>query len=122
LDELSHQLAAWRQAHKARTRISEELWLNAAELAREYGVGPVAKALHLDYRCLRQRMQAAVPEPAVAGSVAAAAFVEWIAPAASSNITECALIVEPCRGGRLRVELKNLPPTQLAFILRDFAG
>jgi predicted Holliday junction resolvase-like endonuclease len=38
--------------------IPEPLWAAAAELAREHGVFPTAKALHLEYGKLKERAEA----------------------------------------------------------------
>ena len=44
-----------------RLPIPDRLWTAAAELAREHGIFPTAKALHLEYGKLKQRAEAAVP-------------------------------------------------------------
>jgi hypothetical protein len=115
IEELSRQLAEWRQTHKSPTRIPEELWAKAAALAGVHGICPMSRALRLDYASLRKRVQTTPHQGQ------AATFMEFLAPM-SGNIAECALEVESNRGARLRVELKNLPPAGLASILRDFAG
>jgi len=71
--------------------IQEPLWAAAAELAREYGIFPTAKALHLEYSELKQRSEAVgaakqrgvkTPSAAVhrAPSIAPPRFVELMAP------------------------------------------
>ena len=51
----------WRRSHTGRLPIPEPLWAAAAELAREHGVFPTAKALHLEYGKLKQQVEAADP-------------------------------------------------------------
>jgi hypothetical protein len=48
-----------RGAHTGHLPIPERLWAAAGELAREHRVFPTAKALHLEYGKLKQRVEAA---------------------------------------------------------------
>ena len=56
LEELQRQFAVWRGNGEKGRRIPEELWSSATELAREIGVNPVVRALHLDYNRLKRRV------------------------------------------------------------------
>jgi len=56
LEELRRQLDAWRGEGRPGRRIPEALWNSAAALAREMGVNPVVRALHLDYVRLKRRV------------------------------------------------------------------
>ena len=56
LEKLQGQFDAWRRAGRKGRQIPEELWDSAAELAREIGVNPVVRALHLDYMRLKRRV------------------------------------------------------------------
>ena len=56
LEELRRRFDAWRGAGDKGRRIPEALWESATELAREIGVNPVARALHLDYARLKRRV------------------------------------------------------------------
>jgi hypothetical protein len=56
LEELQRQFDAWRSSKEKGHRIPEELWSSATELAREIGVNPVVRALHLDYTRLKRRV------------------------------------------------------------------
>ena len=58
LDVLSQKIERWR-IQKPRTRaMPEELWEQASEAARSFGVGRVSKALRLGYATLRRRSSA----------------------------------------------------------------
>jgi hypothetical protein len=46
----------WREQEVCRWRMPEELWDAAVSLARTHGVGPIARALRLDYGSLKKRM------------------------------------------------------------------
>lgn len=50
------RLKPWRSAHTGRLPIPEPLWAAAAELAREHGIFPTAKALRLEYGKPKQQM------------------------------------------------------------------
>lgn len=55
LEALSQKIEQWR-SRKPRTRaMPEELWEQASEAARTFGVGRVSKALRLGYATLRER-------------------------------------------------------------------
>lgn len=60
LEALRGQFAAWRRERRPGQHIPEALWSSAAALAREMGVNPVARALHLDYVRLKRRVTAQV--------------------------------------------------------------
>jgi hypothetical protein len=49
------------------------------------------------------------------------AFVEFLAPAAGA-VTNCSVEVESPQGGKLRLELKVVPTTELASLIRAFVG
>ena len=51
------RLRRWRTSHARRVPFPDALWA-AAELAREHGIFPTAKALHLEYGKLKQRAEA----------------------------------------------------------------
>jgi len=78
------RLTEWRKSHPHRSRLPEELWTAAVELARRHGLYRTARALPIDYAGLRKRLESASPAiPAVARQPE---FVEVrLAPAASSS-------------------------------------
>jgi hypothetical protein len=57
--KVQRRFEQWRSAHAGvRLPIPKRLWAVAAELAREHGVFPTAKALRLEYGKLKQLMEA----------------------------------------------------------------
>jgi len=72
------RLAEWRKNHPRRSRLPEELWMAAVELARRYGLYRTARALPIDYAGLRRRLQAKAGESRFATAAVArpAEFVE----------------------------------------------
>lgn len=79
------RLAEWRKSHPHRSRLPEELWTAAVELARRHGLYRTARALPIDYAGMRKRLQLA--SPAIAAAVARQPeFVEVrLAPAPSGG-------------------------------------
>jgi len=126
---LYRRFERWRSAHTGRLPIPERLWAAAAELAREHGVFPTAKALRLEYGKLKQRVDAA--GPAARGRVSKTpaavprrtrsrfrppAFMEMIAPRPGSS-PECRVELEGPRG-RMRIEFKGIATAELVALSR----
>jgi len=57
LRKVYRRLQRWRNSHTGRLPIPESLWAAAAELAREHGIFPTAKALHLEHGKLKRRVR-----------------------------------------------------------------
>lgn len=120
---LKRRLDTWRKSNRPRAPMPYELWLEAAELATQQGIYRTSKALGLSYTSLKQRV---VANTSGAGPVASCArspemaFVELLPPI-EECMTECELEVEPLRGPRLRIRMKNLAPSGLATIIRQIA-
>jgi hypothetical protein len=122
------RLKRWRSSHARRVPIPESLWAAAAELAREHGIYPTAKALHLEYGKLKQRAEGADPtvkrrgaEPLTAvprrlRRAAAPTFVELIAPR-SGGFPAGVVELEGPRG-RMRIELKGVATAELVALSR----
>ena len=56
------RLAEWRKSHSRRSRLPEELWVAAVELAHRHGLYRTARALPIGYAGLRSRLQARTAE------------------------------------------------------------
>jgi len=82
---LRTRLDEWRKSHPRRSRLPEELWSEAVNLARRHGLYRTARALPIDYAGLRKRLQPGV-KPATTAVARQAEFVEVrLSPAASSG-------------------------------------
>lgn len=53
LEQVKLQLTEWRVSNSAPTPIPGEIWDTAVHLAARHGVGPIARALRLDYGALK---------------------------------------------------------------------
>jgi len=109
------KIEQWRQRHRPRTRIPEELWREAARLACAHGINRTARALRLDYYALKKRAAAAaesgerVPE-----------FVEIMPGAMPASRPECTIELEEASGARMRIHLQGGNPPDVADLTRVF--
>jgi hypothetical protein len=133
----------WRNSHTGRLPIPERLWAAAADLAREHGVFRIAKALHLEYGKLKERVGVMVPatkKPADKALTALPrtqtgrrkravvlnrsrsrprppAFVELFAPPSPGSSLECHVELEG-RRGKMRIEFKGIATAELVALSR----
>ena len=127
LEALRLRFEEFRSGHEKRTRLPEELWQAAAEIAGRRGMNVVCRSLRLDANSLKKRMgQASKPAKAKrkAGKhkpESAAHFVELFTPAASGG-SSCIVEVDTPQGGRLRLEWKGVSASEVTALIRTFAG
>jgi hypothetical protein len=118
LSRAHRKMEQWRQRHRRGARIAEELWCEAAELARAYGINRTAKALRLDYYSLKKRAAAAARS---GGSIAG--FVELLPggiPAPSVPQPVCTIEVEDGGGVKMRIRLEGGALPDVAALTRVF--
>jgi len=113
LQQLGRQLEEWRNSHPPRSRLPEEIWAAAAEVARQHGLFRTAHTLRLDYMKLKRRVQTA---PGLRAAPPAA-FVELVAPATVTG--ECTVEVESVRG-KLRVVLPGMTAPDVMSLIRSW--
>ena len=127
MQRLYKRFERWRSANTGRLPIPERLWRAAAELAREHGVFPTAKALHLEYGKLKERAEALAQEkkvvrkmrsaiPRHAESTAAPTFMELITPRSGSAASAVVELEGP--RGRMRIEIKGVAREELVALSR----
>jgi hypothetical protein len=128
VEELRKRFEEFRSRHQTRTRLPEELWRAAAELAERRGMNLVCRCLRLDANSLKKWMgRAGEPGPKrgrrkrVAMAPPSATFVELLAPASSAPAS-CIVEVESPRGSKLRLELKGIATSEIAQLIHSFAG
>ena len=127
LEQLRRRFEEFRNGQSGRSRLPEELWGAAAELAKHYGTHQTARALRLEYMALRKRVEnqgtpKAKRKTAARRKVAAPpSFMEFVAPGAKP-VTSCVVEVESKEGAKLRLELKSVATTELADLIRAFAN
>jgi hypothetical protein len=101
IDQLQKRFELWRQRHKPRTRIPERLWDSAVHVAAQYGLNRTAKVLHLDYYCLKKRLNGGnvTKEPLPS-------FIE-LPPPICGSIPECMVELENQNGAKMRIHFKG---------------
>jgi hypothetical protein len=128
LEELRKRFEEFRNQHQTRTRLPEELWRAAAEIAERRGINQVCRGLRLDANSLKKWLGKGVDgakpkyarkkRPAV---MPTAAFVELLTPA-TQVAASCVIEVESQRGGKLRLELKGIATSEIAQLIHSFAA
>ena len=134
VEQLGRRFAEFRSTHPVRSRLPEELWAAAAKLARRDGIEATALALDVDRPSLQKWTDRFEPGAQVkarkprrqrrAGRTvsAAPAFVELLAQTTGVQRASCLVEVESPRGAKLRLELKGIPTSALAELIRAFAA
>jgi hypothetical protein len=133
VEQLRRRFEEFRRTHAVRSRLPEELWAGAAKLARRDGFEMTARALDVARPSLEKwtdRFEPGVEPKAGKPSgqrprgrteLAAPAFVELLA-GSSGAAASCLVEVESPRGAKLRLELKAIPTSELAELIRAFAA
>lgn len=113
--ELQAQLSQFRSTHPPRTRLPQDLWCTAAELARCHGLYLVARSLKLDYCTLKKHVNS--PESGRRWKKAQPKFVELIG-ATRHGVDEYLIEFESARGRKLRIHCKTDTPPDWTALLR----
>ena len=121
LERLRQRFEEFRNTQPTRSRLPESLWSAAAELAKRHGVNPTARALRLDYGGLRRRVKNQDQPKQKRAAAVTPSFMEFVAPGAKA-VTNCTVEVESPQGGKLRLELKAVPTTELAHLILAFVS
>jgi len=111
IQEAQLQFENWRRERKRGERIPETLWARAVEVAKQHGVWPAARALHLDHSQLKRRVGNGEEEVKNGG------FIELIPQGAV--FCACTVEMEDGRGARMRIELKGAA-ADVAALSRTF--
>jgi hypothetical protein len=112
--QLQRQLDQFRSTQPQRTKLPESLWQAAVELARQYGIYPVAHPLRLDYMGLKKRLGGV---PMLRRKATKPAFVELITPPVTPP-EECVIEFESTRGCKVRIQWKASTPPDWLSLLR----
>ncbi len=133
VEQLQRRFVEFRQTHAARSRLPRPLWAAAAKLARRDGIAATARVLGVDRPSLQKWTDRLEPRGSAKSpihkslrrhrrdGIATPAFVELLA-ASTATATSCVVEVESRSGGKLRLDLKAIAPSQLAELIRAFAA
>lgn len=111
--QLQRQLEDFRSSQPGRVKLPESLWQAAVDLARQYGIYPVANPLRLDYMGLKKRLGEVPPRGRTA---TAPAFVEVVA-AQPALPESCVIEFESARGAKMRIHWKTAVPPDWTNLL-----
>ena len=115
LSRAQRKIEQWRERRRPRTRIPEELWREAAELACAHGINRTARALRLDYYALKKRAAAAARS-----GERAPEFVEILPGGMPATRPECLIEVEDASGAKMRIRLQGGDLPDLAALIGVF--
>ncbi len=123
LDELCQKIERWR-GQKPRTRaMPEELWEQASEAARSFGVARVSKALRLGYATLQRRsgaqgVRGKSSRQELPGPVANGEFVELSGfPAVRAMASGDGAVVEVAAPDGTRLTIRLREPTNVVALV-----
>lgn len=100
----------------------EELWSLAVALAGEHGVSKTARGLRLGYYALKERVAATATAGAGSVSERRPAFVEMALGPLMPETPACVMELADARGVKLRVELRQRSPEEIASVVRALWG
>ena len=125
LQQVVERFTQWRRTRIGRSRIPEELWQLACQVARTHGVSKTSAALKVSYPRLKRRLLASgsVGKPRDGKRArkpsGQAAFVE-LPPLAAPVAMECEIEFEDARGARLLLRWKGLDAPDLTTLGQVF--
>jgi len=92
--------------------IPKRLWAAAAAVAREHGINPTSKALHLEFKGLKEFVQSARATKRTVPPTPQ--FVELMTP---PTVSECVIELEG-RHGKMRIQWRGMTAADLAQLSR----
>ncbi len=110
LNEVQRRVERWRERGGGKgTRMPEDLWQAAAEVARVEGLYSTSRALRVEYRRLKQRVTSPA---AISTTRESSSFVEL---GMSQLCGVCKTVIEVCgrEGDRMRVEVTGTPTVDI---------
>jgi hypothetical protein len=113
------QFDRWRKRRRPRQRLAQELWRQAAALARKHGLNPTARALGLNYHSLKRHLAKTTP-PEEISTQATPDFIELLPGAMTPGVVECTLEWADSDGATVRMHLQGASLPELASLVHVF--
>ncbi len=114
--KVSRRLERWRKIRRGREPIPKRLWSAAAAVAREHGINPTSKALHLEFKKLKEVVESGKPTKRKRTARPMPQFVELMTTSPASN-SECVIEWEG-RHGKMRIHWKGMTAADLGELSR----
>jgi hypothetical protein len=112
MEKIYRRLERWRKIRRGREPIPKRLWATAAAVAREHGINPTSKALHLEFKKLKQYVESGKPTKRTPPPTPQ--FVELMA---SPTVSECVIELEG-RRSKMRIHWKGMTASDVAEFSR----
>jgi len=119
LSAASKQFDRWRKRHRPRERLPQDLWRQAAALARKHGLNPTAHALGLNYYSLKRHLAKTTPPEGIP-TQAAPDFIELLPGAMTPGAVECTIEWTDSDGVTVRMHLQGVHLPELTSLARVF--
>lgn len=117
LEVVRHQFETWRKRRRCRGRIPDALWQAAVELCREHSVWEVSRALRLNYKDLKRRVQGTRERGLAVRQCPDFGFVK-LDLGAPIRSPECLVEMEAPNGSKMRMSfrgaLRDVDPVDLS--------
>lgn len=120
-ESVRQQILDWRVEHKAPIAFPAIIWDYAVQLAKEFGCGPTARALKLDYGCLKRRSGIEVTARAKSKGGEQPLFFELFQSPANA-FGNCTVLLDTNRGSKIRIEFASIAPASLAAFVKDLGA
>jgi hypothetical protein len=121
LSAARQQFDQWRSRHRKGARLPEELWRQAAALAREHGLNKTARALGLGYYSLKKHLVETGTEEVISAK-AEPDFIELLGGVMTPGSTECTIEWSDGGGSTVRMHIKGAGLSELASLASVFRG
>ena len=112
MEKVYRRLERWRQKRRGREPIPRRLWSAAAAVAREHGINPTSKALHLEFKKLKEYVESGRPTKRTTPMTP-----QFFELAASPTVSECVIELEG-RHGKMRIHWKGMTASDLVQLSR----
>lgn len=114
MKKVQRRLERWRKIRRGREPIPKRLWAAAAAVAREHGINPTSRALHLEFKKLKQYVESGKPTKRTPPPTPK--FVELMA-SAPAGFSECIIELEG-RHSKMRIHWKGMTASDVAEFSR----
>jgi|RhiMetdeSRZDD1v2_1073273.scaffolds.fasta_scaffold1173038_2 hypothetical protein len=115
MEEVQARFNQWRKTRRGRSRIPDELWAAAGELARKHGVNRISRVLRLEFNHLK-RMAEAGGQISTTRAEKAPAFLELVNPGAR-GLPEYTIEVDG-PNSTLRIHCQGVTAAEIADLSR----
>ncbi len=122
VSSLRRRIERWRKTRSKRSPMPEELWQEAARLAQDQGISPIARQLGVGYASLKDRVEQA-PQPDEDAPSQGGEFVELSAEQFLGQASKAAVVeLADGDGRRLTVRLDDGGQLDVVGLLQAFCG